>query len=326
MPDRVLVTGASGFIGGALCRALCAAGARVRALHRRDSRLEALEGLDLERAVGDILAPASLEAALAGVAEVYHTAAQPAYWRRPAEVVPAAVAGTVNVVRAARAAGVRRLVLTSSLAAMGLPRCGELLTEDHVYDLPPRHFPYAFAKRRAEVEALREAGAALEVVVVNPSVVLGAGDRHQISGSLVVESARGRAFLYVDGGVNIVHLDDVVEGHLAAMQRGRPGARYLLAGENVTHGELFAALAEITGRRPPWLRLPGWVIPPAAAAVDMLGRIARLPLDGAQLRWSRQRLFCDPGPARAALGLGPPRPFRQAAAEAYEWYRAQGML
>lgn len=326
MADLVLVTGASGFIGAGLCRALCAGGARVRALHRPSSRLEALAGLELERAAGDILEPATLAPALEGVAEVYHTAAQPAYWRRPADVIPAAVAGTVNVVQAARTAGVRRLVLTSSLAAMGRPRAGELLTEEHVYDLPPQRFPYAYAKRRAEIEALRQAGPTLEVVIVNPSVVLGAGDRNQISGSLVVESARGRAFAYVDGGVNVVHIDDVVEGHLAAMRRGRPGARYLLAGENLTHGRLFAVLAEITGRRPPRLRLPGWAIPPAAAAVDLLGRVIRLPLDGAQLRWSRYRLFCDPAPARAALGLGPPRPFRQAAQEAYDWYRAQGVV
>lgn len=326
MPETILVTGASGFIGSALCRALSAEGQRVRALHRPTSSLAALAGLDVERCVGDIRKPETLRPAMDGVSLVYHAAAKSAYWRRPADVIPAAVDGTRNVVAAARSAGVRRLVLTSSLAAMGVPRAGELLTETSTFNLPPRSFPYGHAKYQSEREAFRAAGDRLDVVIVNPSIVLGAGDVHQISGSLVIEAARGRAVFCTRGGNNYVHIDDVVAGHLAAMDRGRPGERYLLVGENLTFGQLFNILAEIVGGRPPRLTIPDWAITPAAAAIDLLRHFAPLPLDGGQLRMSCQRMFCDGSKTKRELGLAVPLPFRRAAQDAYDWYRQQGVL
>ena len=179
---------------------------------------------------------------------VFHVAAQAAYWRqRPEDVIRAAVDGTRHVVDACLRAGVQRLVLTSSLAALGVPLGDELLTEAHVFNLSPDRFPYGYAKRQAEIEAVQRAGADLQVVIVNPSIVLGAGDVHQISGSLIVQAARGRTFLYTGGGTNIVHIDDVAAGHLAAAERGRHGERYILGGENLTHRELFTLLAEIVG-------------------------------------------------------------------------------
>ncbi|MEW6566659.1 MAG: NAD-dependent epimerase/dehydratase family protein [Chloroflexota bacterium] len=326
MPERVLVTGASGFIGGALCRPLAQRGQRVRAFHRPTSSLGLLTGLPVERAIGDILDPSSLGAAMQGVDTVLHTAAQSAYWRRPQDVVRSAVEGTRNVVDAARRCGVRRLVLTSSLAAMGLPAPGELLTEANTFNLSPNAFPYGYAKHQSEIEALRVAGDELEVVIVNPSIVLGQGDIHQISGSLVVEAARGRVFFWVEGGANFVHIADVVEGHLAALQRGRVGERYILGGENLGYHQVFETLAQITGRRPPRLKLPGGMIPLAAWVIDLIRRLVPLPLNGSQLRLSHAFLYCDVSKARSELGLGEPRPFRQAAQEAYEWYRAQGVI
>ncbi len=325
--DRALVTGATGFIGSAVCRALCAAGCRVRALHRPTSSLEVLQGLPVQRVEGDILMPETLAEAMREVDWVFHAAARADYWRRPAqEVVQVAVEGTRNVVQAARQAGVRRLVLTSSLAAMGVPLAGELLTERHTFNLPPRRFPYGYAKRQAELEALQVAGEALEVVIVNPSVVLGPGDRNLVSSSMVLEAARGRGFFWTEGGVNVVHVEDVAAGHLAAARRGRPGERYILGGENVSYRELFTALAEIVGRPPPRLRLPGALVEPLAWLIDLLGPALRLPLDGNQLRLSRRLMYCDTSKARRELGLPAPRPFRQAAREAYDWYRAHGYL
>ncbi len=324
--ERVLVTGASGFVGSAVCRALAAQGVRVRALLRPTSSQLALEDVPVEIVLGDIRQPDSLRAAMAGAAFVFHAAAESAYWRHPANVIPAAVDGTRNVVAAAAAAGVRRLVLTSSLAAMGLPHRDELLTEAHTFDLPARRFPYGYAKYQAEREALRLAGDRLEVVIVNPSVVLGPRDLNQISGALVIEAARGRAFLWLDGGINVVHIDDVAAGHLAALRRGRPGERYLLGGENLTHREVFETLAEIVGGRPPWLKLPRLAVGPAAAAVDLLRHVLPLPLDGDQLRHAAYRLWCDTTKARRELDLAPARPFRQAAQEAYDWYVAHGVL
>jgi dihydroflavonol-4-reductase len=257
---------------------------------------------------------------------VFHTAAQSDYWRQPDKVWRSAVDGTRNVVEAARAAGVQRVIHTSSVAALGIPARGELLDERHTFNQPPHRFPYGQAKEQAERQAQAMAGSGLDLVIVNPSVVLGAGDLHQISGSMVVEAARGLAFVYTDGGVNVVHIADVVAGHLAAARHGRSGERYILGGENLTYRQIFTTLAEIVGRRPPWLRIPGWAIPPTAGLLDLVGRVGRLPMNGDQLRISRHRVFCDTTKARTELGLSAPRPFRQAAQEAYDWYRAQGVI
>ena len=325
-PDLVLVTGATGFIGSAICRELIRRGFRVRVLHRAASSLFAIQDLAVERVVGDILDPAGLHAAVDGVGWVFHVAAQSDYWKHARGVVEAAVAGTANVVDAAREAGARRLVLTSSVAALGVPRGGRPLTEADTYNLRPDEFPYGYGKYMSERQALERGGDSLEIVIVNPSVVLGPGDVHEISGSLVIETARGRAVFWMDGGVNLVHIADVADGHLAAMAMGRPGERYILGGENRTHREVFVTLAEIVGRRPPWLKIPRWALGPAAAAVDALRVLIPLPLDGDQLRMSGHYLFCDTSKAQRELSMGEPRSFRQAAQETFDWYRAQGVV
>jgi len=324
--DTVLVTGATGFVGSALCRALCAEGHSVRALHRPSSPLQAIEALPLERHVGDILDPASLEQAMHGVSLVFHAAAQSDYWRYPEAVLRAAVDGTNNVVRAACRAGVRRLVLTSSVAALGVPARGELLTENNRFNLQPERFLYGYSKNRSEEVALEAAGDALEVVIVNPSIVLGAGDLNRISGSIILETARGLAFVYNDGGVNYIHIDDVTIGHLAAAAGGRPGERYILGGENLTHRQALTEVARIVGRRPPWLRLPNAVIPLLASVLDLVGRVVTTPMNAAQLRMSRHRLWVDTSKAKRELGLGAPKPFSLAAREAYDWYRSAEMI
>jgi dihydroflavonol-4-reductase len=326
LTEIVLVTGATGFIGSALCRCLVEQGHSVRALHRPTSSLAALEGLPVNRIVGDVLAPETLRPALEGAGWVFHAAAQAAYWRHPEQVVQVAVEGTRNVMRAAWEAGVGRAVLTSSLAAMGVPAPGELLTEHNTFNLPPHRFAYGYAKRQAEIEALQVAAQGLEVVIVNPSVVLGPGDLNQISGSMVIEAARGKAVFWLEGGMNIVHIDDVVAGHLAAARRGRPGERYILAGENLSHRQVLTTLAEIVGRRPPLFEIPGWLVEPAARTMEILGRFVRLPLDASQLRLSRYYIYCDGSRSRQELALPDPRPFRQAAQEAYDWYREQGLI
>jgi len=326
LPETALVTGATGFIGSALCRALLAAGHPVHALHRRSSSLTALEGLALTRFVGDILSPDTLPPAMQGVEWVFHAAGVVDYWRKPDQVIPVVLQGTRNVVTAARQAGVRRLVLTSSMAAMGVPKRSELLTEEHTFNLPAHHFRYGYAKRQAELEALRIAEGATEVVVVNPSAVFGAGDLNQISGSLLVQASRLSFAPYFEGGWNVVHVDDVVEGHLAAARQGGPGQRYILGGENITHRETLAIASQIVGRAPRWVRLPGWIIEPGAFLLNLLRRFITLPLDGDQLRLSRYYLYADISKAQRELGLGGPRSFRQAAQEAYDWYVARGII
>jgi dihydroflavonol-4-reductase len=282
--------------------------------------------LPVELLAGDILDPSSLERAMDGISLVYHAAAQSAYWRRPQDVLQSAVDGTRNVVRAARRARVKRLVLTSSVAALGVPAADKLLTEQDRFNLPAEQFLYGFSKWRSEEAAREEAGADLELVVVNPSIVLGAGDVNRISGSIILEAARGLAFVYTDGGVNYVHIDDVVAGHRAAAERGLPGHRYILGGENLTHRQALAEVARIVGRRPPWLRLPSGLVPPLAAVIDLVGRLVPTPLNGSQLRMSRHHLWVDIAKAESELGLAAPKPFSLAAQDAYDWYRAEGII
>jgi dihydroflavonol-4-reductase len=326
LTDLALVTGGTGFLGSAVCRRLLAEGIAVRALHRPQSSLQALNGLKVELHQGDILQPDTLNPALHGVRWVFHTAAQSDYWRHPEHVIDAAIAGTRNVLQAAANAGVEKVVLTSSSSALGVPDDGELLDENHEFNLPPKRFPYGYAKRQSELAALEFAEHGLEVVVVNPSIVLGPGDLNQISGSLVIAAARGQAFLWVDGGTNIIHIDDVADGHLAALRSGRSGQRYLLAGENFTWEQIFNGLTEIAGRRKPWLHLPTVLVSPAAAAVDLLSNILPLPLNGNQLRMSRYYLWYGTSKAVDELGFHPSRDFHQAAEETYTWYREQGAL
>lgn len=326
MPDLVLVTGATGFIGSKLCSKLLAEGYRVRALTRKTSSLVALKGLPVEIVVGDILEPESLTPAMQGVTGVFHAAAESAYWRYPELVLRTSVEGTRNIVQAAVQAGVQFVVLTSSSAAMGVPAPGELLTESHYFNLPEEAFLYGYSKFKAEVEALQIADGQLKLVILNPSIVLGPGDYSRNSGSLVTEAARGWGFFWLEGGINIIHIDDVVAAHLAAVRKGRSGERYLLGGENLTHKFVFSTLNEVTGRKPPWLKIPPWTIRPIARAIDWLSHLIPIPFSSGQLRMSRHYLYCDTSKARRELGLPEPRPFRQAAQEAYDWYQEQGMI
>jgi dihydroflavonol-4-reductase len=327
LTETILVTGATGFIGSALCRALLNQGYKVRALHRETSSLAPLEGLPVERVVGDILKPSTLPAALEGADALFHSAAQPAYWKVPRELVrTSAIDGTRNVFEVALRAGIKRAVLTSSMAALGVPNANELLTENHTFNIPPRHFLYGYAKHQSELEALKYSERGLEVVIVIPTIVLGPGDINQNSGKLVVECAKGSGFFWTDGGVNLVHIEDVVAGHIAALLHGRSGERYILGGENVCHRDVFTTVNEIVGRRPPWLKIPTSVINPAAQLIEWLRPLIRLPISSEQLRMGQYYLYFDLSKSQRELKLPPPRPFRMAAQETFDWYRQQGVL
>jgi dihydroflavonol-4-reductase len=298
----------------------------VRGFRRASSSTIGLADLPVEPFIGDILDLSTLAPAMEGVDIVFHVAAQSAYWRNPQGVIRAAVEGTRHVVEAAAGANVRRLVLTSSVGALGVPLRDELLDETHEFNLPPRQFPYGYAKHASEGVARRTAAGRLELVIVNPSIVLGPGDLNRISGSIILEAARGRAFVFTSGGANYIHVDDVAEGHLAAARRGRNGERYILGGENLIHRQALTAVAEMVARRPPWLSIPDPVVPAVASLMDLAGRVVQLPMNGAQLRISRHRLFCDTTRARRDLGFTATRTFLQSAQEAYDWYRSAGMI
>jgi dihydroflavonol-4-reductase len=325
---RALVTGATGCVGANVAAALLARDYAVRAMHRANSSLEALDGLEPELVVGDILEPASLAAAMRGCALVFHVAAVSDYWRTPADrIYRVNVEGTRNVLAAALEAGVERLVYTSSIGALGVPTPGQLLDESATFNLPPRRFPYGHAKHLAE-QAVREAIArGLDAVIVNPTGVIGVRDVHFIGGSLLREVRRGLAWFAPAGGLNWADAETVGEGHVLAAERGRTGERYLLGGENVSHRTATETVAEVVGGRRPLATLPRPAMGVIALLTDGFNALWPGPplFSAEQVRLSGAGIYCDCRKAQQELGF-PHTPFRVAVERAYAWYQAHGYL
>jgi dihydroflavonol-4-reductase len=325
---QALVTGATGFVGSNLALALAARGDRVRVLRRATSRLDALEGIPVEYRVADVLDPDSLADALRGCNVVFHAAAVSQYWRADRETIYRVnVVGTRNVMEAALRAGVERVVHTSSVAALGCPPRGATADESQKFPAAQSWFAYGHSKHLAESEVHTAVTQGLPAVIVNPGIVVGPRDVNFVSGSLVRASARGQLRVVPPGGSNLVHVGDVVAGHLAAAERGRVGERYILGGENLTHWEAAEILARVTGGPGPRLMLPAWLLPPLAWLVDTLNRLSQLPplVSGEQIRLGAETFYVDNRKAVHELGL-PGTPFRQAAADAYAWYCEHDLL
>ena len=328
----VLVTGASGFIGSHLCRDLVREGQAVRAFHRANSSPVNLQGLPVEHVIGDITQPASLQAAMYGVQAVFHTAAQLGRPRHPDQMYTVTVEGTRNVLQAAGEAGVSRVVHTSSVAALGVPALPHAKTapiemnENHTWNFSPEWWRYGHAKYLAELAVQEAVAKGLEVVIVNPAVVIGAGDLHQISGNVVIQVARGRLPVAIPGGLNIVHIEDVIRGHIAALAYGRTGERYILGGENMSHLHFLRLTAKIAGVPPPRFIIPGRLARWLAPLLAWIDRRLPLPVAGDALRRAGNFFYYDTRKAREQLGLTEPRPASEAIAEAYSWYLEQGII
>jgi dihydroflavonol-4-reductase len=251
------------------------------------------------------------------------------YWRQSTDkLYRVNVEGTRAVCQAALDANVKRLVFTSSVASLGVPRPGELADESHEFNMPPERFRYGHSKLLAEGIVREFAARGLEAVIVNPSVILGPGDLNLISGSIVTEVASGRVPpIYPPGGVNYIDVADVCAGHIAAAERGRPGERYILAAHNLTHREAMQIVCEVAGAPGPRFGLPRLLIGPLAAMIDLAARIARrpLPLNGDQLRLSGEFIYFDSSKAVRELEL-PQTPFPDTVERTYEWYKAHGYL
>lgn len=330
----ILVTGATGCVGANIVEALLKRGYTVRALRRETSSLRALSGLEPELVTGDITDLPSLRAAMAGCGGVFHAAAISQYWRNEAATIYAVnVEGTRNVLRAARETGVRRIVFTSSVGALGQPvRRGALLDETAAFNLPPARFPYGHSKALAEVEvqqAIADARleAAFEAIIVNPSTVIGRRDVGFVGGEFLRAARQGQAFAAPPGGVGIISASAVGKGHVLAYERGRSGERYILSGENVLYRQLMRTVAEVVGVRPPAFVIPAPALALAAGVVDLLRRLRGAPLlvEGNQMRLSTRRLFYDTSKAERELGLTPVSA-RRAVEEAWAWYQAEGLL
>jgi dihydroflavonol-4-reductase len=225
------------------------------------------------------------------------------------------------------AAGVPRVVHTSSVAAIGIPRDGRSANENATFDGLSATFSYADSKHRAEAVVLQAVARGLPAVIVNPGAVYGAGDHNLISGSMVLEFARRSVPFVPTGGLCVVDVDAVVQGHLAAAERGCIGERYILGGENLTFLEIAAEICAVVGRRPPRATVPAWTLPPAALAVDAINRLRLGPpvVSGEQIRMAGLKVFYDTSKAVRELGY-PLLPFRGAVEKTYRWYREHGYL
>jgi dihydroflavonol-4-reductase len=323
---RALITGGTGFVGANLAAYLRQQGWTVRILRRATSSLKAVEDLDVEHAIGDVLEPESLRPAMVGCEVVFHTAAVSAYWRTPGEqILRVNIEGTRNVLAVAREMNIRRVVLTSSLAALGVPADGTLLTEDHPLQPAAGTLPLRIQQGdgrghrpglrrpgagRGHREPLRHPGPS------RPPPHLREPDPGDGPGTCARPPPRR---------VNVVAVEDVARGHLLALQYGRPGERYILGGENLTYRDLAQQIAEVVGVPAPSRVLPRRIVKALAEAARLAAALGLpLPVGPDQLWLSAHFIWCDGRKAEAELGYRPEIPVREAIRRAWEWYQAHG--
>ncbi|HXH82614.1 MAG TPA: hopanoid-associated sugar epimerase [Candidatus Tectomicrobia bacterium] len=322
-----LVTGATGFVGANVVRELLAAGATVRVLARPRSDRRALAGLPVEIVEGDLDQPATLARAAAGVRTLFHVAADYRLWAPdPRALYRTNVEGTRAMLQAAGEAGVARIVYTSTVGALGIPKDGTPGTEDTPVTLAEMVGHYKRSKFLAEQVAMDLAGRGLPVVVVNPSAPVGPWDvKPTPTGQMIVDFLLGRMVGTLDTGLNVVHVRDVAQGHLLAAERGRVGERYILGHRNLSLAEILGLLAALTGRPAPRWRVPYPLAWCSAACLEAVARVTRRPPAVAltAVRMARKRMYFDPAKAVRELGL-PQTDVRVALGDAVRWFVEHG--
>lgn len=321
----ILVTGASGFIGWHVARRLLERGCKVRALIRPGSTVRELE---LEMVTGDLRDPDSLDRAAQGCGLVFHIAADYRLWAKdPGELYRSNVDGTRNVLTAARNRGVERVVYTSTVGCIGIPKDG-LGTEEVDVNLEEMTGAYKRSKFQAEQVALEFARTGLPVVIVNPTAPIGDHDfRPTPTGKIVVDYLKGAMPAFVDTGLNLVDVQDTADGHLLASERGRSGERYILGAENLTLQQILNRLAAVSGGEAPRWRIPHAVAYAAGVAstgwANISGREPRVPLDAVKM--ARTKVFVSLDKAKRELGFNP-QPVDGALRRAVDWFRANGYV
>ena len=328
--DIAVVTGASGFVGSAVARALIAEGFGVRALVRKTSPRTNLEGLALDVFEGDMRDVAAMTRAANGARYIFHVAADYRLWAPdPNEIMRANVEGTRAVMQSALAAKVERVVYTSSVATLKLHDDGRPSDETRPLGVNEGIGVYKRSKVAAErlVEAM-VANEGLPAVIVNPSTPIGPRDvRPTPTGRILVEAASGRIPAFVDTGLNIVHVDDVAAGHLAALAKGKLGERYILGGQDMPLSDMLAVIAGLVGRKPPKVKLPRGLIFPLAYGAEAVARVTKrepfVTVDG--LKMAKYRMYFSSAKAQRELGYSA-RPAEEAIRDALDWFRAAGSI
>jgi dihydroflavonol-4-reductase len=322
-----LLTGATGFVGSAVLRRLLAAGHDVRVLVRPGGDRQNLARLPIEIAEGDLCDHASLKHAVSGCRVLFHVAADYRLWvRDPVAMFRTNVEGTRALMQAAQNAGVELVVYTSSVATLGLDASGEPADETTPVSLAAMVGPYKRSKFVAEQVVREMAAQGLPAIIVNPSMPVGPRDiKPTPTGRVIIDAARGWIPVYVETGLNVVHVDDVAEGHLLALQHGRVGEQYILGGEDMNFRQFLTTIAGLSGRRPPLFRLPHAAALPIAHAAESWARLTgRKPLASVdEVRMARKLMFFSSGKAARELGYRA-RPAVEALADALDWFGAAG--
>ena len=327
---KAFVTGATGFVGSHVAQVLAEQGADLRLLIRSTSNTRNIDGLKAERARGDLRDPASVAQAMAGCDTVFHVAADYRLWvRDPDQMHRANVEGTRAVLDAARRNKVRRVVYTSSVATMGFTSNGHLADENSPVALERMIGPYKRSKFMAEQVAIEMAKSGMDVVVVNPTTPVGEQDINPTpTGRIVVDFLQGKFPAYVDTGLNLVDVRECARGHVAALEKGRSGERYILGGENLTLKEILDKLGAITGLPSPKIKVP-YMVALATGVVDevvtgrILGREPRVTIDA--VRMGRKKMFVSSAKAERELGWNP-IPVDDALRRAVDWFRNNGYV
>lgn len=327
MSRIALVTGSTGFIGSHLCRKLVAEGFTVHAFHRPSSPLRLLDDVPVEHIIGDLTSPETISAAVKGVDVIFHCAALVGSRLDPVRLYTVVVEGTRSLLRAALESGVERLVYTGSMAALGIPErfpAGKhqppLLDENHTWNMRAEAWPYAYAKYLAEQEIQQAVARGLDAVIVNPTFVYGPGDVYRQRRSMITQVAMHQMPFIFDGGLNVVHIRDVVSGHMAALELGVCGERYLIGGENLTIYQLVQTISGVVGVDPPKLHLPENLVRNLSGPINRLGSYLNIPTSSFPLQFAGCHFFYDIRKAQTRLRLGMPIPAVQAVRDAYNWF------
>ena len=323
---KALLTGATGFVGAAVLRRLLAEGIDVRILVRKGMVAPIRKGLPIEFMAGELLDPVDMKQAVSGCSALFHVAADYRLWvPDPQTMYAINVKGTLTLMQAALDAGLERIVYTSSVAVLGLRPDGQAADEETPSMLEDMVGHYKRSKFMAEEEVhrlCREAG--LPAIIVNPSTPIGPGDSKPTpTGRMVRDAIAGKIPAYVDTGLNIVHVDDVAQGHWLAFKHGKIGERYILGGQNLSLKFILTRLAQIAGRSPPMLRLPRFVLYPLAAGaqawIHLRGRgVPRVTLD--ELRMTAKKMYFSSAKAERELGYNH-RPAEHAFVDAVQWFQ-----